>query len=458
MIVYGLQDAIAPAGMVEVGYEPGPVPILERARIPHLGDGRSDRSRTVWPHVFDVLHGPGRRWHMAPAAIGAAEQTLERPRDELVGLEVLHFLREPGTGVSGEAETLSSLPGGVRPEVTSALAAIYLDTGAVEVTRFQSRAEQRIHASVRRTFSDVGRVPMDRWNDWGRGQIGSSGDAMHASELPFLLSASVGEDGRPDLQAEADRPLEGSRTLEVLGWEIAVWEDRVVMVAAPAGLLQRHALHMLAIRAANAGPGMAVRLQAAAHPMRSRLWWDRLSGDPLVTAISDELAAIWDLRGLAAETFAGLEVVAQRDALDTANKQMQETAAQAGLTAQIAAETLKLQEAAAEQARQTAENTQQSVRHTEQTARLTEQATAQAQQAARQTRQADILNRILGGFAVASLILAALTFALDPTLGSASSKLRVIIAIVAALLGLAVTLRSRMPDSGADTTEQTRAG
>lgn len=145
---------------------------------------------------------------------------------------------------------------------------------------------------VNSALREVGQIGMDR-----------SGDAMHASELPFIMTAAVDDDDVPDLVAVAGRELDGCLVLDVAGWKIAIWQDLVAMAASCAvpratywprdrspevalasvgdvclmRLLQRYALHTLATRVGSAQPGTALKLQSAAHPIRSRLWWSGLS-------------------------------------------------------------------------------------------------------------------------------------------------------------------------------------
>jgi len=391
MIIYGLIDVRDSDVLREAGFEPGAVELLQQSGLPHLGDERSDRSRVMWPHVFDVLHGydrggsPGaqlefaRRWRLAGAYLAAYEHELGLEAGNLVGVEVLRFLGDL------EVNALKGLPGGVRSEVVSGLAVLYVGAPVGRLRRFQSRATQWDHGDVQSVLAGIGHIARDRW-----------GDAMHASELPFVVSAGVSAAPGPEPEQVADRDLDGAVQLDEYGWNVAVWQDLVVLSGATttpvpywprhratevaiAGVgdvllmrvAQRYALHMLASRVGQAAPGDALELQRAAHPMRSRLWWSGLSGDPLVAAVADAVAERWDLDDLADETFSGLEVVAQRDALEVAH-------AQAATAAQQA-----------------------------------ETALDQASEAQELARNADTLNRMLAVFAIVSVLFALATLLLD---------------------------------------------
>jgi hypothetical protein len=324
MVVYGVRDLALPEQMRRLGYRVGAVPLLQKVQRLNLGDERSDRTRTLWPHVFDVVHDHEHRWH------ATAPRLKEWPQEPF-GLEIIRFISP------SDAKALSTLKGGSRREVTIGLAIFFVESTAAELAELQSRARQDLHHAVDDALGNVGTVGFDRATE-------DDLDQMHASELPFVLTAAVA-DAQPDLGAVAGRSLVGCEVLEVVGWRVAVWQDLIVMVSAEGGsadywplhhapevalagvgdavlmrVLQRYALHMLATRVVEAAPGTALDLQAAAHPIRSRLWWNGLSGDPLVSDVADALARRWDLDELAEETFTGLEVLARRDALNASER------------------------------------------------------------------------------------------------------------------------------------------
>lgn len=127
MVIYGLQNLAGSADLSDRGYDRGPVKLIQRSKLPHLHDERSDRSRTVWPHIFDVLHADDRRWHLEPNRIGGLEKHLGHQRDHLVGLEILSFLQDSTTDSQNEAGALRELASGARGEVTAGLAVLLLD-------------------------------------------------------------------------------------------------------------------------------------------------------------------------------------------------------------------------------------------------------------------------------------------------------------------------------------------
>ena len=327
MVIYGVRDLARPEKMANLGFVPGAVPLLQRSELLHLHDERSDRTRTTWPHVFDVVHDHESRWHLDERRLEDVQERLGWKRD-LLGLEILRFITPK------EAVTLSDLKGGSRPEVVSGLAVFLVDAPAGDLQDVQSRARQGVHHAVGDVLEGVGTVGFDR-----------SSDQMHASEIPFVLTSAVASD-QPSLSEVTGRSIVGCEVLDVVGWKVVIWQDLIAMVAttdskpgywplhhapeiALAGVgdavlmrvLQRYALHMLATRVGAATPGTALQLQLVAHPIRSRLWWLGLSADPIVCEVADALARRWDLPDLANEAFTGLEVLASRDALDAAQRQ-----------------------------------------------------------------------------------------------------------------------------------------
>lgn len=175
MVVYGLRDVATPSKLAAHGYLPGAFPLLERhSGIPHLHDERSDRSRTMWPYVFDVLHGHGRRWHLDFGSGNDIGPCLGRERHRPLGVEILRFLDGPSDELpGGEAAALERLPGGARGEVTGGLAVFYFPVAVQHLSDFQSRAEQHTHAEVAHALNGIGMVGLDR-----------ESDAMHASASP----------------------------------------------------------------------------------------------------------------------------------------------------------------------------------------------------------------------------------------------------------------------------------
>jgi len=352
MVVYGVRDLAPPEQMEQLGYIPGAVQLLQRSGLPHLFDERSDRTRTTWPHVFDVVHHRECRWHANEALLTAAGHTLGWKRSPF-GLEVLRFIS------SDEAVALAGLRGGSRPEVTSGLAVLLVDATARDIRGVHSRAHQHVHRAVGVALKGVGTVGLDRREE-------GVPDQMHASEIPFLLTVAVAET-RPDLSEVTDRSTAGCQVMDVVGWRVAIWQDLIAMVATEdrkagywplqhtpevalagvgdavlARVLQRYALHMLATRVAAAAPGTALQLQAPGHAIRSRLWWIGLSGDPIVSEIAGALARVWDLPDFAEETFTGLEVLARRDALDASQRQADEAENQAAEAALLAKQAQRL--------------------------------------------------------------------------------------------------------------------
>jgi hypothetical protein len=398
MVIYGVRDLALPEQMEGLGYVAGATRLLQRAGLPHLFDERSDRTRTTWPHVFDVVHHQESRWHATDRQLAAARARLRWPHPPF-GLEVLRFIS------AEDATALGRLPGGSRPEVTCGLAVFLVEATAKELPGVQSRARQPVHRAIGEALEGVGTVGFDRLT---AGQP----DQMHASEVPFVLTAAVADD-QPDLSVVTGRSLAGCEVMDVVGWRVAVWQDLIAMVAAEDGnsgywplqrvpevalagvgdavlmrVLQRYALHMLATRVGAAAPGTALQLQAVAHVIRSRLWWFGLSGDPIVSEVADALARRWDLPDLATETFTGLEVLARRDALDASQRQAKE-------------------------------------------------AEKEAAEAALLAKQAQRLNVLLFYFAAISIALAILSFILDLTSDTIDSTTRVLL-----LVALAIVLSS----------------
>src|SRR3954452_21383843 len=186
MVIYGVRDLCVTEEMGHHGYVEGPLELLQRSRLRHLADERSDRTRTLWPHVFDVLHGPRRRWHAGDTPLAAARARLDW-QAPLVGVEILRFVSPD------EASLLARLPSGARPEVIQGLAMFIADGTASDLRRVQSRAYQKEHQAVGRSLKGIGTIGYDRPGPGGS-------DAMHASEVPFVLTAAVG-DPAPELRA-----------------------------------------------------------------------------------------------------------------------------------------------------------------------------------------------------------------------------------------------------------------
>jgi hypothetical protein len=332
LVVYGIRDLCSNEELARQGYVEGPFELLQRSRLTYLRDERSDRTRTLWPHVFDVLHDPRSRRHARDTRLAAVHESLGWPVP-LVGMEILRFLTRD------EASDLAALRSGARREVIQGIAAFFADGTAKDLGFLQSRARQTAHQAVERSLKGIGTIGKDRPAPGGP-------DAMHASEVPFVLTAAVGRRA-PDLSTVAGRSVDGCQVLDdVVGWRIAIWQDLITMVAeegapapywpmdhspevALAGVgdalimrsLQRYALHMLAARVGAAEPDRVLELQHVSHSLRSRVWWSGLSGDPLVAGIADALADRWDLADLADETFTGLEALASRAELEASARQ-----------------------------------------------------------------------------------------------------------------------------------------
>jgi hypothetical protein len=322
------------------GWRRGPAPVIESAVWG--SDERTDRSRTLPPHVADLVLG--QRWHIEADQVrrGSMQPVVEAWRQEglrLCWVEVLRFISE------ADADVLRDVGGGDYPELYTGLGVLHflLDGGRPTPTLsgFTSRADQHRHNQVRMLFEPVADI-----------RVETADRLMDPSELPFVLIGSVHDDKeRAHHEAGALLMRDPSSAVTVLDestWRFVLWNDAVLCCAqrledqpfrlanrttwvASSFLLdavllrfaQRHALEMLARRTADGAASIdrqAKTLHGAALRVRSKLWWPKSSPEPLIDDLSRAMSAMWGLESLAESVFFDVTGLAQHAELAAAER------------------------------------------------------------------------------------------------------------------------------------------